>query len=119
MLDKKVDEIITDDAGKFVGVRSGDETVKAKQVVSDARASSFDVCIINSRGCRSETHRTSWSSLPVALERSAYLRVPRSFVRSACLSTRSLVRRTLTVFRSSSHRTRLSVAMVSILMIVS
>ena len=38
MLDKKVDEIITDDSGKFVGVRSGDETVKAKQVVSDARA---------------------------------------------------------------------------------
>jgi len=35
MLDKKVDEIITDDAGKFVGVRSGDETVKAKQVIGD------------------------------------------------------------------------------------
>ncbi|QRW12025.1 Rab proteins geranylgeranyltransferase component A [Ceratobasidium sp. AG-Ba] len=36
MLDKKVDEIVTDPAtGKFVGVRSGDETVKAKQVIGD------------------------------------------------------------------------------------
>jgi len=35
MLDKKVDEIVTDDAGKFVGVRSGDETVKAKMVIGD------------------------------------------------------------------------------------
>ena len=35
MLDKKVDEIITDSNGKFVGVRSGDETVKAKQVIGD------------------------------------------------------------------------------------
>ena len=35
MLDKKVDEIITDSSGKFVGVRSGDETVKAKQVIGD------------------------------------------------------------------------------------
>lgn len=35
MLDKKVDEIVTDDSGKFVGVRSGDETVKAKQVIGD------------------------------------------------------------------------------------
>ncbi|KAG8683553.1 Rab GDP dissociation inhibitor alpha [Ceratobasidium sp. 395] len=34
MLDKKVDEIVIDPTtGKFVGVRSGDETVKAKQVV--------------------------------------------------------------------------------------
>ena len=35
MLDKKVDEIVTDAEGKFVGVRSGDETVKAKQVIGD------------------------------------------------------------------------------------
>ena len=35
MLDKKVDEIVTDANGKFVGVRSGDETVKAKQVIGD------------------------------------------------------------------------------------
>jgi len=36
MLDKKVDEIVTDPAtGKVTGVRSGDETVKAKQVIGD------------------------------------------------------------------------------------
>jgi RAB protein geranylgeranyltransferase component A len=35
MLDKKIDEIVTDSDGKFVGVRSGDETVKAKQVIGD------------------------------------------------------------------------------------
>jgi len=35
MLDKKIDEIVTDADGKFVGVRSGDETVKAKQVIGD------------------------------------------------------------------------------------
>ncbi|EIW63882.1 rab GDP-dissociation inhibitor [Trametes versicolor FP-101664 SS1] len=35
MLDKPIDEIITDADGKFVGVRSGSETVKAKQVVGD------------------------------------------------------------------------------------
>ncbi|TDL28113.1 rab GDP-dissociation inhibitor [Rickenella mellea] len=35
MLDKPVDEIVTDSNGMFVGVRSGDETVKAKQVVGD------------------------------------------------------------------------------------
>jgi phytoene dehydrogenase-like protein len=35
MLDKAIDEIVTDDSGKFVGVRSGNETVKAKQVVGD------------------------------------------------------------------------------------
>ncbi|CAG7847094.1 Probable secretory pathway GDP dissociation inhibitor 1 [Serendipita indica DSM 11827] len=35
MLDKKVDEIVLDSQGKFVGVRSGDETVKAKQVIGD------------------------------------------------------------------------------------
>jgi Rab GDP dissociation inhibitor len=33
MLDKKIDEIITDADGKFIGVKSGDETVKAKQVI--------------------------------------------------------------------------------------
>lgn len=35
MLDKSIDEIITDADGKFVGVRSGNETVKAKQVIGD------------------------------------------------------------------------------------
>lgn len=35
MLDKAIDEIVTDADGKFVGVRSGNETVKAKQVVGD------------------------------------------------------------------------------------
>lgn len=35
MLDKPIDEIITDDDGKFVGVRSGEEIVKAKQVIGD------------------------------------------------------------------------------------
>jgi len=35
MLDKKVDEIVYDSEGKFAGVRSGDETVKAKQVIGD------------------------------------------------------------------------------------
>ncbi|KAK7694774.1 Rab GDP dissociation inhibitor alpha [Cerrena zonata] len=35
MLDKSIDEIITDADGKFVGVRSGTETVKAKQVIGD------------------------------------------------------------------------------------
>lgn len=36
MLDKQIDEIITDPAtGKFVGVRSGEETVKAKQIIGD------------------------------------------------------------------------------------
>lgn len=35
MLDKPIDEIVTDEDGKFVGVRSGEETVKAKQVIGD------------------------------------------------------------------------------------
>lgn len=35
MLDKQADEIVVDDSGKFVGVRSGTETVKAKQVIGD------------------------------------------------------------------------------------
>jgi Rab GDP dissociation inhibitor len=35
MLDKPIDEIVTDTDGKFVGVRSGTETVKAKQVIGD------------------------------------------------------------------------------------
>lgn len=35
MLDKPIDEIVTDGQGKFVGVRSGNETVKAKQVIGD------------------------------------------------------------------------------------
>jgi Rab GDP dissociation inhibitor len=35
MLDKPIDEIVTDSDGKFVGVRSGNETVKAKQVIGD------------------------------------------------------------------------------------
>jgi len=35
MLDKKVDEIVTDASGKFVGVKSGDEVAKAKIVIGD------------------------------------------------------------------------------------
>jgi Rab GDP dissociation inhibitor len=35
MLDKPIHEIVTDADGKFVGVRSGEETVKAKQVIGD------------------------------------------------------------------------------------
>jgi Rab GDP dissociation inhibitor len=35
MLDKPIDEIVTDSEGNFVGVRSGEETVKAKQVIGD------------------------------------------------------------------------------------
>ncbi|KAL5534102.1 GDI1 [Sanghuangporus baumii] len=35
MLDKSIDEIVTNADGKFVGVRSGEETVKAKQVIGD------------------------------------------------------------------------------------
>lgn len=35
MLDKSIDEIVTDADGKFVGVRSGAETVKAEQVIGD------------------------------------------------------------------------------------
>ncbi|KLO15042.1 rab GTPase activator [Schizopora paradoxa] len=35
MLDKSIDEIVLDSDGKFVGVRSGEETVKAKQVIGD------------------------------------------------------------------------------------
>jgi len=35
MLDKPIDEIVTDKDGKFSGVRSGKETVKGKQVIGD------------------------------------------------------------------------------------
>lgn len=35
MLDKPIHEIVTDSDGKFIGVRSGSETVKAKQVIGD------------------------------------------------------------------------------------
>ncbi|GLB36005.1 putative Rab GDI family protein [Lyophyllum shimeji] len=35
MLDKPIDAIVTDADGKFVGVTSGGETVKAKQVIGD------------------------------------------------------------------------------------
>jgi len=35
MLDKPIDDIVTDKDGKFIGVRSGEETVKAKQVIGD------------------------------------------------------------------------------------
>jgi len=35
MLDKSIDEIVTDADGKFVGVKSGNEVVKAKQVIGD------------------------------------------------------------------------------------
>ncbi|TIB90101.1 rab GTPase activator [Wallemia mellicola] len=36
MLDKPIDEIVVDNDGKVTGVRSGDETVKAKKVIGDA-----------------------------------------------------------------------------------
>jgi len=35
MLDKPIDEIVLDNDGKFSGVRSGNEVVKAKQVIGD------------------------------------------------------------------------------------
>lgn len=35
MLDKPIDEIVTDSDGNFVGVRSGQEVVKAKRVIGD------------------------------------------------------------------------------------
>lgn len=35
MLDKPVDELVVDDAGKVVGVRSGTEVAKCKQVYCD------------------------------------------------------------------------------------
>ncbi|KAJ7900190.1 GDP dissociation inhibitor [Mycena olivaceomarginata] len=35
MLDKQIEQIVTDADGKFVGVTSGGETVKAKQVIGD------------------------------------------------------------------------------------
>jgi len=35
MLDKQIEKIVTDADGKFVGVTSGGETVKAKQVIGD------------------------------------------------------------------------------------
>jgi len=35
MLDKSIDEILYDDNGKFVGVKSGEEVAKAKQVIGD------------------------------------------------------------------------------------
>jgi len=35
MLDKPIDEIVTGPDGKFIGVRSGEETVKAKQLIGD------------------------------------------------------------------------------------
>lgn len=35
MLDKPIDEIVTGEDGKFVGVRSGEETVKADKVIGD------------------------------------------------------------------------------------
>lgn len=35
MLDKPIEAIVTDAAGKFIGVTSGGETVKAKQVIGD------------------------------------------------------------------------------------
>jgi len=35
MLDKKVDEIVYGEDGKFIGVRSGEETVKADRVIGD------------------------------------------------------------------------------------
>ena len=35
MLDKQVDEIVYNEEGKFAGVRSGEETVKAEMVIGD------------------------------------------------------------------------------------
>jgi len=35
MLDKPIDEIVYGEDGKFVGVRSGEETVKASMVIGD------------------------------------------------------------------------------------
>ena len=35
MLNKPIDEIVTDEDGKFTGVRSEGETVKAKHVIGD------------------------------------------------------------------------------------
>ncbi|TIA70629.1 hypothetical protein E3P92_02564 [Wallemia ichthyophaga] len=35
MLDKPIDEVVLDENGKFTGVRSGDETVRAKKVIGD------------------------------------------------------------------------------------
>jgi len=35
MLDKPINEIVTDKDGQFVGVRSGEEIVKAKQIIGD------------------------------------------------------------------------------------
>jgi len=35
MLDKQIEEIVTDSNGKFIGVKSGGETVRAKQVIGD------------------------------------------------------------------------------------
>lgn len=35
MLDKPIDKIVTNSDGKFIGVTSGGETVKAKQVIGD------------------------------------------------------------------------------------
>jgi Rab GDP dissociation inhibitor len=35
MLDKPVDEVVYDEAGKFVGIRSGEETVKADKLIGD------------------------------------------------------------------------------------
>jgi Rab GDP dissociation inhibitor len=35
MLDKSIDEIVTDSDGKFVGVKSGDDVVRAKQIIGD------------------------------------------------------------------------------------
>ena len=35
MLDKPIDEIVVDDSGKVIGVRSGSEVAKCKQVYCD------------------------------------------------------------------------------------
>lgn len=44
MLDKQVDEIVYDDSGKVVGVRSGDELAKCKQVFCDPTYVNDKVC---------------------------------------------------------------------------
>ena len=35
MLDKPVDELVVDETGKVIGVKSGDEVAKCKQVIPE------------------------------------------------------------------------------------
>jgi Rab GDP dissociation inhibitor len=116
MLDKKIDEVVTDpETGKFVGVRSGDETVKAKQVVSGrACRSTINICttyLVNY--IRSAILRTSSPNQQTPQARSVCSRVTRSCARFASSSTRSPVPMTRTACRSSFLRTRSNVGTVS------